>query len=105
MAEAAFWFGAPLLWHGGGHQQYQDAKVVDKACLALTRIAESFARSPQRLESLCNYGLISNALQLVRAASLGLGLLRRRACLGLVCRCGLPLALRARTAYGIVTSL
>jgi hypothetical protein len=44
----------------------QDAKVVDHACTALSRIAESYARYPDRLDMLCNHGLISNAVQLVR---------------------------------------
>jgi len=47
----------------------QDAKVVDHACTALSRIAESYARYPDRLDMLCNHGLISNAVQLVRLLS------------------------------------
>jgi hypothetical protein len=47
----------------------QDAKVVDHACTALSRIAESYARHPDRLDMLCNHGLISNAVQLVRVHS------------------------------------
>ena len=43
----------------------QDAKVVDHACTALSRIAESYARYPDRLNMLCNSGLINNAVQLV----------------------------------------
>ena len=53
----------------------QDAKVVDHACTALSRIAESYARHPDRLDMLCNHGLISNAVQLVRCVLL-LGHLR-----------------------------
>ena len=44
----------------------QDAKVVDNACLALSRIAQAFSSSPKSLEMLCEYGLITNAVQLVR---------------------------------------
>ncbi len=44
----------------------QDAKVVDNACLALSRIAEAFAHRPASLNMLCEFGLISNAVQLVR---------------------------------------
>lgn len=44
----------------------QDAKVVDHTCTALSRIAESYARHPERLDMLCNHGLITNAVQLVR---------------------------------------
>lgn len=43
----------------------QDAKVVDHACTALSRIAESYARHPDRLDMLCNHGLITSAVQLV----------------------------------------
>jgi hypothetical protein len=39
---------------------------VDHACTALSRIVESYARYPERLEMLCNNGLITNAVQLVR---------------------------------------
>ena len=44
----------------------QDAKVVDNACLALSRIAEAFAHRPDGLNMLCEFGLISNAVQLVQ---------------------------------------
>ena len=44
----------------------QDNKVVDHACVALSRIADSFARSPAQLQVLCAHGLIRNAMQLVR---------------------------------------
>ncbi len=44
----------------------QDNKVVDHACVALSRIADSFARSPAQLQVLCEHGLIRNAMQLVR---------------------------------------
>ena len=40
--------------------------MVDHACTALSRIAESYARHPDRLDMLCDHGLISNAVQLVR---------------------------------------
>lgn len=43
----------------------QDAKVVDNACLALSRIAEAFAHRPASLNMLCEFGLITNAVQLV----------------------------------------
>jgi len=45
--------------------ELQDAKVVDNACLALSRIAEAFAHRPASLNMLCEFGLISNAVQLV----------------------------------------
>lgn len=46
-------------------QNMQDAKVVDNACLALSRIAEAFAHKPASLNQLCEHGLINNAVQLV----------------------------------------
>lgn len=48
-----------------GFSRVQDAKVVDNACLALSRIAEAFAHKPDSLNMLCEHGLITNALQLV----------------------------------------
>ena len=42
--------------------------MVDHACVALSRIADSFARSPAQLQVLCEHGLIQNAMQLVRAS-------------------------------------
>lgn len=39
--------------------------MVDNACLALSRIAQAFSSSPKSLEMLCEYGLITNAVQLV----------------------------------------
>ena len=47
----------------------QDAKVVDNACLALSRTAEAFAHRPASLNMLCEFGLITNAVQLVSAFS------------------------------------
>lgn len=49
----------------------QDAKVVEYACLALSRIAEALARSPEHLDMLCNQGLVSNAVQLVTVTENG----------------------------------
>lgn len=43
----------------------QDNKVVDHACVALSRIAESFSRSPAQLQVICEHGLIRHAVQLV----------------------------------------
>ena len=50
-----------------GSTALQDNKVVDHACVALSRIADSFARSPAQLQVLCEHGLIRNAMQLVSA--------------------------------------
>lgn len=45
--------------------------MVEYACLALSRIAEALARSPEHLEMLCNQGLVSNAVQLVTVTANG----------------------------------
>lgn len=49
----------------------QDAKIVDSACLALTRIAEAFARQPAHLEALCGLGLITSIVQMVGVSEAG----------------------------------
>lgn len=53
---------APILI---GLLRYSDAKIVDSACLALTRIAEVFSKSPSHMETLCGFGLIDSIVQLV----------------------------------------
>lgn len=45
--------------------QYQDAKVVDNACMALLHIAEAYAHYAPLLEQLQSAGLINQALQLI----------------------------------------
>ena len=45
--------------------------MVEYACLALSRIAEALARSPEHLDMLCNHGLVSNAVQLVTVTENG----------------------------------
>lgn len=44
---------------------------MDSACLALTRIAEAFARSPRQLEALCALGLITSIVQMVGVSESG----------------------------------
>ncbi|KAK9803385.1 hypothetical protein WJX72_003423 [[Myrmecia] bisecta] len=51
--------------------QYQDAKVVENACLALTRIAEALSHSSAQLEMLCGHGVITNAIQLIAVSDSG----------------------------------
>jgi E3 ubiquitin-protein ligase TRIP12 len=53
---------APILI---GLLQYQDARIVDSACLALTRITEAYSASPKQLELLCNLGLVQSIAGLV----------------------------------------
>ena len=44
---------------------YSDVKIVDSACLALTRIAEAYSRSPEHLERLVGYGLINSIVEML----------------------------------------
>ncbi|XP_059653991.1 E3 ubiquitin-protein ligase UPL3-like [Cornus florida] len=53
--------------------QYHDAKVLEHASVCLTRIAEAFASSPDKLDELCNHGLITQAASLVSTSSSGGG--------------------------------
>jgi E3 ubiquitin-protein ligase TRIP12 len=53
--------------------QYQDAKVVDNACMALLHIAEAYAHHAQLLEQLQRAGLINQALQLISINEGGAG--------------------------------
>ncbi len=48
---------------------FQDAKIVEQACTALTRIATCFSHYPGHLDTLCNSGLVGNAVNLVRYPS------------------------------------
>lgn len=49
--------------------QYQDSKVVERACTCLTRISESFAVHPEKLDSLCSHGLIPQAVRLISVSN------------------------------------
>eukprot|EP00250_Pteridium_aquilinum_P022187 c25318_g3_i1 orf=376-6123(+) len=49
--------------------QYQDSKVVDHASVCLTRIADSFATSSEKLDLLCSHGLIPQAIRLVSVSN------------------------------------
>ncbi|CAK9179977.1 unnamed protein product [Ilex paraguariensis] len=53
--------------------QYHDAKVLEHASVCLTRIAESFASSPEKLDELCNHGLVTQAASLISTSSSGGG--------------------------------
>lgn len=44
---------------------------MENACLALSRIAEALAHSPEHLNMLCGSGLVSNAVQLVAVSETG----------------------------------
>ncbi|CAJ1972976.1 unnamed protein product, partial [Sphenostylis stenocarpa] len=53
--------------------QYHDSKVLEHASICLTRIAEAFASSPDKLDELCNHGLVTQAASLISTSSSGGG--------------------------------
>lgn len=53
--------------------QYHDSKVLEHASVCLTRIAEAFASSPDKLDELCNHGLVAQAAALISTSSSGGG--------------------------------
>jgi E3 ubiquitin-protein ligase TRIP12 len=59
---------APILI---GLLSYSDAKIVDSACLALTRIADAFSRSPEHMEMLVGFGLINSIVEMVAVSDTG----------------------------------
>ncbi|KAL5199719.1 hypothetical protein ABZP36_020922 [Zizania latifolia] len=44
---------------------HHDSKVLEHASVCLTRIAEAFASHPEKLDDLCNHGLVAQAASLV----------------------------------------
>ncbi|GMH23656.1 hypothetical protein Nepgr_025499 [Nepenthes gracilis] len=52
---------------------YHDAKVLEHASVCLTRIVEAFASSPDKLDELCNHGLVTQAASLISASNSGVG--------------------------------
>ncbi|MCL7034368.1 hypothetical protein MKW94_030390, partial [Papaver nudicaule] len=53
--------------------QYHDSKVLEHASVCLTRIAEAFASSPDKLDELCNHGLVAQAASLISITNSGGG--------------------------------
>ncbi|KAL0348497.1 UNVERIFIED_CONTAM: E3 ubiquitin-protein ligase UPL3, partial [Sesamum angustifolium] len=49
--------------------QYHDAKVLESASICLTRIADAFASSPEKLDELCNHGLVTQAAALISSSN------------------------------------
>lgn len=85
---------------------YHDSKVLDHASVCLTRIAESFASSPERLDALCNHGLISQAAALISISNTGQTSLASSTYAGLVrllstCASGSPLGAKTLLLLGI----
>ncbi|KAL6839690.1 hypothetical protein ACP4OV_030378 [Aristida adscensionis] len=48
---------------------YHDSKVLEHASVCLTRIAEAFASSPEKLDQLCNHGLVAQAASLISVSN------------------------------------
>ncbi|KAF8405417.1 hypothetical protein HHK36_010323 [Tetracentron sinense] len=53
--------------------QYHDSKVLEHASVCLTRIAEAFASSCEKLDELCNHGLVAQAASLISVGNSGSG--------------------------------
>ncbi|KAL3012530.1 hypothetical protein AAZX31_06G003300 [Glycine max] len=53
--------------------QYHDSKVLEHASVCLTRIAKAFASSPDKLDELCNHGLVTQAASLISTSGSGGG--------------------------------
>ncbi|XP_039059667.1 E3 ubiquitin-protein ligase UPL3-like [Hibiscus syriacus] len=53
--------------------QYHDSKVLEHASVCLTRIADAFASSPNKLDELCNHGLVTQAASLISTSTSGGG--------------------------------
>ncbi|XP_068639280.1 E3 ubiquitin-protein ligase UPL3-like [Aristolochia californica] len=92
--------------------QYHDSKVLEHASICLTRIAEAFASSPEKLDELCNHGLVAQAASLVSVSSSGGGQasLSTSTYTGLIrllstCASGSPLAAKTLLLLGISSIL
>ncbi|GMI83508.1 KAKTUS, UBIQUITIN-PROTEIN LIGASE 3 [Hibiscus trionum] len=53
--------------------QYHDSKVLEHASVCLTRIVDAFASSPDKLDELCNHGLVAQAASLISTSASGGG--------------------------------
>ncbi|XP_010265985.1 PREDICTED: E3 ubiquitin-protein ligase UPL3-like [Nelumbo nucifera] len=88
--------------------QYHDSKVLEHASVCLTRIAEAFASSPEKLDELCNHGLVAQAASLISVSNSGGGQasLSRSTYTGLIrllstCASGSPLGAKTLLLLGI----
>ncbi|KAL8480380.1 hypothetical protein ACS0TY_027066 [Phlomoides rotata] len=88
--------------------QYHDAKVLESASICLTRIAEAFASSPEKLDELCNHGLVTQAATLISSSNSGGGQasLGTSTYTGLIrllstCASGSPLGVKSLLLLGI----
>ncbi|CAE6150479.1 unnamed protein product [Arabidopsis arenosa] len=92
--------------------QYHDAKVLEYASICLTRIAEAFAPYPEKLDELCNHGLVTQAASLISTSNSGGGQasLSVSTYTGLIrllstCASGSPLGFRTLLLLGISSIL
>ncbi|XP_047332600.1 E3 ubiquitin-protein ligase UPL3-like isoform X2 [Impatiens glandulifera] len=53
--------------------QYHNAKVLEHASICLIQIVEAFASCPDRLDELCNHGLVTQAASLISTSNSGGG--------------------------------
>lgn len=88
--------------------QYHDTKVLEQASICLTRIAEAFASYPEKLDELCNHGLVTQAATLISTSNSGGGQasLGASTYTGLIrllstCASGSPLGCRTLLLLGI----
>ncbi|KAG2239476.1 hypothetical protein Bca52824_091722 [Brassica carinata] len=88
--------------------QYHDSKVLEHASICLTRIAEAFASYPEKLDELCNHGLVTQAATLISTSNSGGGQasLGASTYTGLIrllstCASGSPLGCRTLLLLGI----
>ncbi|KAK4345454.1 hypothetical protein RND71_035630 [Anisodus tanguticus] len=88
--------------------QYHDAKVLEHASICLTRIAEALASSPEKLDELCNHGLVTQAASLISTSNSGGGQasLSTETYTGLIrllstCASGSPLVVKTLMILGI----
>ncbi|KAJ8467986.1 hypothetical protein OPV22_030538 [Ensete ventricosum] len=90
---------------------YHDSKVLEHASVCLTRIAEAFASSPEKLDELCKHGLVAQAAGLISLSNSGgqaslstltyTGLIRLLS----TCASGSPLAAKTLLLLGISGTL
>lgn len=55
------------------HNLFVWCQVLEYASICLTRIAEAFASHPEKLDELCNHGLVTQAASLISASNSGGG--------------------------------
>ncbi|OEL15032.1 E3 ubiquitin-protein ligase UPL3 [Dichanthelium oligosanthes] len=90
---------------------YHDSKVLEHASVCLTRIVEAFSSSPEKLDELCNHGLIAQAASLVSVNnSAGQASLSTSTYTGVIrllsiCASGSPLAAKTLLLLGISGTL